>query len=316
MVDWSLRAWIVALVGLAAATSVSRAWSADVSPAANGRLEGTNPTAALQFAQSGRIAEILVAEGESIREGQPLAQLDCSNLKAQLRAATAALEIAKRGERAEAIAVQQAEVTAIEAEKGRYEAQVRRLERLAAKDLAAKGSLEDAELLVRQIEARRQVALLKLVEFRNPQPAQERAAVAAQVEALVAQIRECTLQAPTHGVVVRRLLEPGAVVSTLTPEPVFLFADTRIWHVRAEIDESDVGRVRVGHKAVVTAPAFGTSKANGTVIRVSPMMGRRTVLSGDPGEKMDRDVNEVLVRLASRPPVSIIGLRVKVRFEH
>jgi hypothetical protein len=54
------------------------------------------------------------------------------------------LDIAKRGGRVETVAVKQADVEALDAEVRRHEAQVRRLTNLAARDLTAKSSLEDA----------------------------------------------------------------------------------------------------------------------------------------------------------------------------
>ena len=47
---------------------------------------------------------------------------------------------------------------ALRAEARRYEAQVRRLTDLAARDLAARSALEDAELTLRAVNARRVVA--------------------------------------------------------------------------------------------------------------------------------------------------------------
>ena len=43
-------------------------------------------------------------------------------------------------------------------------------------------------------------------------------------------------------------------------------------------------------------------------------MGRKTVRSGDPAEKTDRDILEVLVALPPESVVLPIGLRVTVRF--
>ena len=44
------------------------------------------------------------------------------------------------------------------------------------------------------------------------------------------------------------------------------------------------------------------------------MMGRRTVLSGDPAEKTDRDMLEVVADLDNGAVRPAVGLRVTVRF--
>lgn len=43
-------------------------------------------------------------------------------------------------------------------------------------------------------------------------------------------------------------------------------------------------------------------------------MGRKRVRSGDPAEKSDRDVLEVIVALASTDATLKVGLRVTVKF--
>ena len=282
--------------------------------AANGRLEGGEPTAELHFAESGRIAAVLVVEGQVVKKGDRLALLDCTALSAELKEAQAQLAIAKRGGRPEAVSRQQAEVDALRAEARRYEAQVRRLVDLAARDLAARSALEDAELALRAVNARRVVAERGLKEISSPLPKQERTAAAARVDSLSARIEECEMKAPADGLILRRLREPGAAVSQLTPAPVLLFTSAGEWHVRAEVDENDIGRISAGQEALVTAPGFGDVTVRGRVVRMSSLMGRRSVMSGDPGEKMDRDVREVLVRLDNEPPAPVVGLRVKVRF--
>ena len=83
------------------------------------------------------------------------------------------------------------------------------------------------------------------------------------------------MKAPADGLVLRRLLEPGAAVSLMAPAPVLLFTSAGGWHVRAEVDESDVGRISAGQQALVTAPGFGEVTVRGRVVRMSSLMGRR-----------------------------------------
>jgi len=43
-------------------------------------------------------------------------------------------------------------------------------------------------------------------------------------------------------------------------------------------------------------------------------MGRKKVKTGDPAEKSDRDVLEVIADLEDHDPLLVVGLRVVVRF--
>jgi multidrug resistance efflux pump len=114
--------------------------------------------------------------------------------------------------------------------------------------------------------------------------------------------------------VLRVEIHAGETVSSLVPRPLFLLADTSRLRVRAEVDERDIGRVHVGQPVQVTADALGPAVLTGKVVRLSPLMGRRTVVSGDPAEKTDRDTLEVLAELDPAPVSPAIGLRVTVRF--
>ena len=75
-----------------------------------------------------------------------------------------------------------------------------------------------------------------------------------------------------------------------------------------------MGRVRLGQNAIVSADAFGQEVYGGRVIRVGAMMGRKRVRSGDPAEKSDRDVLEVIVDLGKIDSSLQVGLRVTVKF--
>jgi multidrug resistance efflux pump len=285
---------------------------ADVS--APGRLEGREQTQALSFAEAGTILSISVVDGQKVSRDQVLARLDCGPLDAEVKRAEAAVAIARRGGRREAVAAAEAVVAGAEKELELARARVRRLESVVARDLASKGDLEDARLLVGVAESGLVAARELLAAERNPAPPEEMAEVTAQLAAARARAARCVILAPADGIVLRRHLEPGMAVSILAPEPVLSFASTAQWRVRAEVDEDDVVGVHSGQAVSVTAPAFGSRTLHGKVLRLSPLMGRRRVLSDDPGEKLDRDVMEVLIALTESPPVPAIGLRVRVIF--
>ena len=52
----------------------------------------------------------------------------------------------------------------------------------------------------------------------------------------------------------------------------------------------------------------------GTVRSIGSQMGRKKVRTGDPAEKADRDVLEVLIDLDERNAALIVGLRVTAQF--
>ena len=109
-------------------------------------------------------------------------------------------------------------------------------------------------------------------------------------------------------------MKPGESFSTLVPKPILTMADTSWLRVRAEVDERDVARVFAGQRVVIRADGWQDAGVPARVSRVSSQMGRKTVRTGDPADKGDRDVLEVLVDLDRQDPRLVVGLRVTALF--
>lgn len=132
-------------------------------------------------------------------------------------------------------------------------------------------------------------------------------------EEAAALLAKTSVRAPISGVVLRRRLKAGESYSLEAPDEarasLFTLADTSTLRVRADVDERDVSRVRVGQHAYMTADTYGDRKFTGRVVRVGQVMGRKSVRTEEPTERVDTKVLEVLVELdhgQSLPP----GLRV------
>ncbi len=102
-------------------------------------------------------------------------------------------------------------------------------------------------------------------------------AVSAQVlqrEATVRQIevdlRNTEIKSPVNGIVVQRNVELGqTVAATMTAPTLFLIADDlRRMEIAANIDETDVGRVKSGQKVTFTVNAYPGRNFEGNVKQV------------------------------------------------
>lgn len=298
--------------------------------AAQGRLEGRARNAAVGSELDGVVSEVLVEEGDEVEAGQPLARIRCADLRAlaagaeaRLEAAQARLRLLLRGardeERKAAIAGRDAAEQRL-ARANQYASRQRTLWR-DAQGVIDRDSLDKAEA-----EAQVASALAEATRWRAagvlapPLPEEEslkRAEVgASQAEwrASLARLEQCTVRSPITGTVVRRQVEPGTAVSAALATSLFEIADLSSWHARIEVDEADLAQVHVGQRILASAAAFAGRSVPGEVIRLSPRMGRRSVLSADPSERADRSVREVVARLDEPPPATAIGLRVIVRF--
>jgi HlyD family secretion protein len=168
---------------------------------ANGRIEVERVDIATKFA--GRIAEILVREGDAVRRGAVIAQMDVSELEAQLAAARAAVRRAEQ-----AIGRAEAEVAIRRAEHHLAEVELRR-----ARELASRAAGPAAE--VDRREAQHQVGAANILGAEaavgDARAAKEAAeAQRRQIETVIA---DMTLRTPVAGRVEYRLAQPGEVLA-------------------------------------------------------------------------------------------------------
>jgi multidrug resistance efflux pump len=135
-----------------------------------------------------------------------------------------------------------------------------------------------------------------------------------RVQTVQERIGKCSILAPIDGTALRVYARRGESYSTITPRPLFSLADTSTRHIKAEVDERDVDKVSLGQKVVIQADALDGKKLNGSVTRISSMMGRKTIATGDPSDKSDRDILEAVIDLEDNSRPLPIGLRVTVQF--
>lgn len=167
----------------------------------NGRIEAVEIDIATRA--PGRVAEILVEEGDLVSEGQVLARMDTSVLQAQMAEARAGLQQARsQAAMAQAVVVQR------EAELVAAHQRLRRSETLAAEGAAAQQQMDDDAANARGAEA--------AVDAARAQRAAANAAIEtaeAAVARLQADIDDSELKAPRDGRIQFRIAQVGEVVA-------------------------------------------------------------------------------------------------------
>lgn len=194
----------------------------------NGRIEATEIDIATKA--PGRVAEVLVAEGDFVSAGQVLVRMDTLTLQAQLREAKASLDRARIGvETAHSLVAQrEAELAAAtafiaqrEAERRAAQARFTRTENLATRDAISQQTLDDdrarlegARAAVAAAQSQRAAAEAALGTARAGviSAAAEVAAVTATIERIETDIADGELKAPRDGRVQYRVAEPGEVL--------------------------------------------------------------------------------------------------------
>ena len=302
--------------------------TATVAFASPGRVEGASETTQVGAAADGILKAVYVKEGQFVKKGTLLGEIACDDLQPGLQTALAEADGARqartrllRGARDEEKKIAREKTAAARAtyEEAKSRSDMQRS--LYQKEQISRSSYEQAVRDVGVAEANLQAAIRTEELVAAPPLEEEKARADAEVlaaEGRVQTVREriskCSIPAPIDGTVLRVYARRGESFSTVTPRPLFSLADTSARHIKAEVDERDVDKVSVGQKVVIQADALEGKKLSGLVTRVSAMMGRKSISTGDPSDKSDRDVLEVVVDLENNAQSLPIGLRVTVQF--
>jgi len=294
---------------------------------APGRVEPLRDPVKLAFEAQGRIAEISVDEGDTVRAGQVVARLDDRLARARVAAAEAGLAqararlaLARHGARPEDLAAARADADAAAAaarhrgtEQARSE-QLGRVGALATTTVDADDAAAQVAIAQAAAAAARYQALARGTRAEQLDEAAAQVALAdAELAAARVALDQTALRAPTQGVILRRIAEVGALVTLTTPVPVLSMADLGELEIRADIDEADFAAVAVGQTAYATAEAYGDRRFPVVLRRVTRELGRKTVRDDDPRARVDTRVLEVIARFVQPPGAALpLGVRMQV----
>lgn len=258
---------------------------------------------------SGQVVEILADFNSQVKAGQVMARLNRDTLMAKRDAARADLDQARAARRlsdAQSEKVQ-AEIRRAEAQATDMRAQLARAEALLAdaeatyerqQGLKARGIASEVTLQTATTQKSTQMAAkrsaeaqiassqaqiaslradLKIVESQKLSGDAQVAKADAQVRQIEVDLSNAEIRSPVDGVVVQRNVELGQTVAASLQAPtLFLVAQdlTRI-EIYVNVDEADVGRVKVGQEVEFTVNAYAARTFKGRVKQIR--LGSQTV---------------------------------------
>jgi HlyD family secretion protein len=292
--------------------------------AAQGRVEGRGETISLGAGADGVVKDVLVTEGQQVSKGTVLARIDCEDIQAAIEMAQAQADSAQqakvrllRGHRDEERKAALQNTEAAKAVLSQAQEHFGRFEALYEKGEISRDAFEQAQrdFEVAKADYERAVDEESLVNA-DPLPEEisradaEIMAAERNVNLSTERLGKCEVRAPITGTILKVLTKTGESYSTLVPRPLFTLADESVRRIRAEVDERDISKIKLGQSGVITADAFPGQRFEGEVVQISPAMKQESVLSEDPSQKVDRDVLDVLLELRDAGKELPIGLRV------
>ena len=215
---------------------------------------------------SGVAREVLVDENAIVKAGDVLARLDATRLTAQQARATAQLESAK------------ARVLTATASLNQATLALTRQTRLRARSLSTEQDIEQAD-------AENQRATANVAAARADVAASE-----ADLALVNADLEKAVIVSPINGIVLKRTVEPGQTVAASLQAPILftIAQDISRIQLEANVDEADVGVVKVGQSAAFTVDAYRDRSFPAKIERMSyspetvdGVVTYKTILSAD-----------------------------------
>ncbi len=235
----------------------------------SGTIEATEVVVAAKI--PARVLEVRVAEGDPVTSGMVLVTLECSDLEmrkaqaeAQLAQARAALVQAQAGERA---AQGQTAPLAVQNELAQKERD--RAKALFDSESATQRAVDQTEAALKGNEEQMRAAVLAVqVAHSGIEVAAAQVSLAGKSVALAnTQLEECSLKAPTSGVVLSRSREPGELV--LPGASLLKIGKLDQVHTWIYVPNAEIGRVRVGAPVQLKADTYPDRTFDGTVTRIN-----------------------------------------------
>ena len=206
---------------------------------------------------TGKVLEIFVEEGKAVRQGQVLARLDDSQLRAMLNVDEAQLNAARRATTENEARLREAELT------------LGRRQQLVKDKVISRAELDSAEAEVESLKAR--IAM-----------AQQQVEVAqTQVAARRTDLADMVVRAPFDGVAISKDAQPGEMISPVsagggfTRTGICTIVDMSSLEIEVDVSESYINRVKAGQPVEALLDAYPDWRIPAKVITTVPSADRQ-----------------------------------------
>jgi HlyD family secretion protein len=239
---------------------------------------------ALAFNGAERVSAMHVEEGQPVKAGQVLAELDTRSVQLRLTQARAQADVQRHvlrrlqaGSRPEELGQAKAGAAALQAEAVQARDHAERLQALQRSTGGRGVSQQDVDSAVarsKAAQARLDVASKSLQLVAKGPRHEDIAQAQAQLDAAMAatalieqQLADATLKAPVNAVVRARLMEPGDMASP--QRPVYTLALTDPKWVRTYVTEAELGNIKPGMTAQISIDSLKDQTLTGKVGYIS-----------------------------------------------
>ena len=305
-------------------TSAAPQWAAS----ATGRVEPVNGEIRIAGQVPGKIVEVLAKTNDKVEAGDLLARLDDQEIYAKIAAASAETGVRERERQDEpptglAKERQDAEDAVANAERRlssareMFDAALRAVHASAGSPEKFADGRKSVQTAKAELEAAR--VALAAVRAKPEMPLETRlesslAMARAELSAAEIALERTRIRAPASGTILNMIGKEGETAVPSPESALLIFGDLSSLRLRAEVEERDAAKVRVGQKVVIRADAFPDREFAGVVTSISQSLGTPRIATRGPRRPNDVEVVEVMVSIDGNPPL-FTGMRVDAFFK-
>jgi len=206
---------------------------------------------------TGKVVEVMIEEGMKVHEGQILAKLDDTNVKASLRLAEAQLDSAKK-------ALAETRVRIKEADQ-----ELERQNGLVKNKIATQADYDHAEAAANAFKARLELQTADVLVAER------------QLASWQQQLEDTIIRAPFSGIVTTKDSQPGEMISPISAGDGFTrtgigtVVDMQSLEIEVDVNEGFINRVQSGQPVEATLDAYPDWKIPCKVIAIVPTADRQ-----------------------------------------
>jgi len=214
---------------------------------ASGKLRALN-TIKVGSEISGQVTQVYVDFNSPVTAGQVLAEIDPTRIRARVQQAQAQVSLARAS-----LAQADAAIT-----RARTDVEVQQRQYARAQELVKQGFISKAALDTAQNAMSTARAAMSTAQAQAQSARAQISQSNAELSSARLDLSRTRIVAPTSGVVINKLVEPGTTVaaSFQTPNLFEIAADTSRMQVEASVDEADIGQIRDGQTVRFTVDSY------------------------------------------------------------
>lgn len=295
--------------------------------AAPGRVETRGGEVRIAAGMLGRVSEVLVKVNDKVEEGELLIRLEDDEARARLAAAEAEAGARKRERDAQAMTagredIAKAEDAVFSAGRALTGARFELDYALAARRAGTGSEQQLADARKRYADARDRLARDRIAFAKaqakpglaSPNRLESALSAArAEVEVAEALLDKTRIRAGAGGTVLQLNAKLGEMVAPSPEQPLVFIGDLSVLRVKAEVEESDVAKIKIGQRAFVRTSSYPGRDFEGRVASLAPSLAAPRIGFRGVRRATDVEVLEVTIELDGSTPL-VPGMRTDAFF--